>query len=167
MLACPHSHAGEHDLCRQRRCWSICWRQTRFSTRYSHSVPDECMNLFSHWPLQYAISGFVPLPCCSSPPCASQVASQPGLAAGTKVQFTGELFQPVPWSPSTKHGMPQVRLCFCISFKAPSHFVFVVTTWRRLSSRLGSCHRRWKSTSMTRRILWSSMCRQISCSRHR
>ena len=57
----------------------------------------------------------------SSSPCVSQVASQPGLATGTKVQFTGELFQPVPWSPTTKHGMPQV----CNS---GSHSISVVLT---------------------------------------
>ncbi|CAI5475110.1 unnamed protein product [Closterium sp. Yama58-4] len=37
-----------------------------------------------------------------------QVASQPGVPAGTTgTEFTGELFTPVPWSPTTRFGMPQ------------------------------------------------------------
>ncbi|CAI5475636.1 unnamed protein product [Closterium sp. Yama58-4] len=37
-----------------------------------------------------------------------QVASQPGVPAGiTGTEFTGELFTPVPWSPTTRFGMPQ------------------------------------------------------------
>ncbi|GJP31853.1 hypothetical protein CLOM_g15434 [Closterium sp. NIES-68] len=37
-----------------------------------------------------------------------QVASQPGVPAGiTGTEFTGELFPPVPWSPTTRFGMPQ------------------------------------------------------------
>ncbi|CAI5952432.1 unnamed protein product, partial [Closterium sp. NIES-65] len=37
-----------------------------------------------------------------------QVATQPGVPAGiTGTEFTGELFTPVPWSPTTRFGMPQ------------------------------------------------------------
>ncbi|CAI5501972.1 unnamed protein product [Closterium sp. Naga37s-1] len=36
------------------------------------------------------------------------VATQPGVPAGiTGTEFTGELFTPVPWSPTTRFGMPQ------------------------------------------------------------
>lgn len=38
-----------------------------------------------------------------------QVSEQPGLQPGAVYDFTGELFQPVPWSANTKHGMPQVN----------------------------------------------------------
>ncbi|KAL2630349.1 hypothetical protein R1flu_015035 [Riccia fluitans] len=36
-----------------------------------------------------------------------QVAEQANKGPDVKYSFTGELFQPVPWSPTTKHGMPQ------------------------------------------------------------
>lgn len=38
--------------------------------------------------------------------CA-QVAREGQLGAGAAVEFTGFLFQPLPWSPSTPKGMPQ------------------------------------------------------------
>ncbi|OAE27524.1 hypothetical protein AXG93_3857s1220 [Marchantia polymorpha subsp. ruderalis] len=38
--------------------------------------------------------------------CA-QVAEQAQKGPDVKYVFSGELFQPVPWSPTTKHGMPQ------------------------------------------------------------
>eukprot|EP00270_Netrium_digitus_P013253 TRINITY_DN4377_c0_g2_i1.p1 TRINITY_DN4377_c0_g2~~TRINITY_DN4377_c0_g2_i1.p1 ORF type:complete len:194 (-),score=56.67 TRINITY_DN4377_c0_g2_i1:268-849(-) len=38
---------------------------------------------------------------------AYQVAEQPGVPEDAKYKFTGELFQPVPWSPNTKKGMPK------------------------------------------------------------
>lgn len=43
----------------------------------------------------------------SSDVFCTQVATQPGVPEGSRAEFTGDLFQPVPWSPSTTHGMPQ------------------------------------------------------------
>jgi len=43
----------------------------------------------------------------SSQVFCSQVAQQTGLDGDSSFEFTGELFQPVPWSITTKHGMPQ------------------------------------------------------------
>ena len=43
----------------------------------------------------------------SSPTFQQQVSRETGQPAGTQVSFTGMLFQPVPWSPNTKLGMPQ------------------------------------------------------------
>ncbi|KAK9908339.1 hypothetical protein WJX75_006316 [Coccomyxa subellipsoidea] len=36
-----------------------------------------------------------------------QVAKETEQAEGQRVEYTGVLFQPVPWSPTTKKGMPQ------------------------------------------------------------
>ncbi len=36
-----------------------------------------------------------------------QVAKETEQAEGTRVEYSGVLFQPVPWSPTTKKGMPQ------------------------------------------------------------
>lgn len=38
---------------------------------------------------------------------SDEVVSSCGLPPGSSVKFTGRLFQPVPWSPTTKYGMPQ------------------------------------------------------------
>lgn len=50
----------------------------------------------------------------------AQVVKECKLEEGTKWEFTELLFQPVPWSPFTKKGMPQVRHPsaepFCIRF---------------------------------------------------
>ena len=43
----------------------------------------------------------------SSATFQQQVSRETGQPAGTQVSFTGMLFQPVPWSPNTKLGMPQ------------------------------------------------------------
>jgi hypothetical protein len=44
----------------------------------------------------------------SSDSFCNQVAKESGLVdAGATTEFSGLLFQPVPWSPTTKHGMPQ------------------------------------------------------------
>ncbi|KAJ7524109.1 hypothetical protein O6H91_18G078100 [Diphasiastrum complanatum] len=43
----------------------------------------------------------------SSQVFCKQVSEQPGVDSGSCFEFTGELFQPVPWSITTKHGMPQ------------------------------------------------------------
>eukprot|EP01018_Ginkgo_biloba_P033167 Gb_00634 [translate_table: standard] len=40
----------------------------------------------------------------------NQITQQSGLDADSSFEFTGELFQPVPWSAATKHGMPQAKL---------------------------------------------------------
>lgn len=42
----------------------------------------------------------------SSEGFCSQVVQQCQLAEGTTVKFTGQLFQPVPWSVNTRRGMP-------------------------------------------------------------
>lgn len=42
----------------------------------------------------------------SSETFSQQVAKQPGLPENFKVKFSGKLFQPVPWSPNTRFGMP-------------------------------------------------------------
>lgn len=44
-----------------------------------------------------------------SPSFCEQVRANAGFPEGSTVTFTGMLFQPVPWSPSTRKGMPQVR----------------------------------------------------------
>ncbi|GAQ79319.1 hypothetical protein KFL_000280240 [Klebsormidium nitens] len=38
---------------------------------------------------------------------AGQVATQPGVPPDCQWEFSGMLFQPVPWSVNTKFGMPQ------------------------------------------------------------
>lgn len=43
----------------------------------------------------------------SSQVFCNQVAQQTGVDGDSSFEFTGELFQPVPWSVNTKHGMPQ------------------------------------------------------------
>lgn len=43
----------------------------------------------------------------SSKVFCNQVAQQTGVDGDSSFEFTGELFQPVPWSVNTKHGMPQ------------------------------------------------------------
>lgn len=43
----------------------------------------------------------------SSQVFCNQVAQQTGVDGDSSFEFTGELFQPVPWSITTKHGMPQ------------------------------------------------------------
>ena len=43
----------------------------------------------------------------SSSTFQQQVSRETGEPEGTQVSFTGMLFQPVPWSPNTKLGMPQ------------------------------------------------------------
>eukprot|EP00245_Coleochaete_scutata_P005298 TRINITY_DN1874_c0_g1_i2.p1 TRINITY_DN1874_c0_g1~~TRINITY_DN1874_c0_g1_i2.p1 ORF type:complete len:196 (-),score=32.92 TRINITY_DN1874_c0_g1_i2:594-1148(-) len=43
----------------------------------------------------------------SSATFCGQVAKQPGVPLGGTYEFSELLFQPVPWSPVTKHGMPQ------------------------------------------------------------
>ena len=40
-----------------------------------------------------------------------QVVRDCQLPEGTAVAFSGVVFQPVPWSPATKKGMPRVRGC--------------------------------------------------------
>lgn len=42
-----------------------------------------------------------------APGLCAEVAAGIGLSQDRSVRFTGHLFQPVPWSPTTKHGMPQ------------------------------------------------------------
>lgn len=44
------------------------------------------------------------MPNAPAPPI--QVMEQCKLPEGTRVEFTEMLFQPVPWSPTTKRGMP-------------------------------------------------------------
>lgn len=39
----------------------------------------------------------------------SQVHDNAKVESSGTVKFTGLLFEPVPWSPSTPHGMPQVQ----------------------------------------------------------
>jgi hypothetical protein len=52
---------------------------------------------------------------------AVQVAKESGLVdAGATTEFSGLLFQPVPWSPTTKHGMPQVCALFFFTFTCNS-----------------------------------------------
>jgi hypothetical protein len=52
---------------------------------------------------------------------AVQVAKVSGLVdAGATTEFSGLLFQPVPWSPTTKHGMPQVCALFFFTFTCNS-----------------------------------------------
>ena len=41
-----------------------------------------------------------------SSPLLPQVARECKLEEGTQLSFTDTLFQPVPWSPSTRKGMP-------------------------------------------------------------
>lgn len=59
-----------------------------------------------------------------------QVASQPGMSEDCRVSFTGNLFQPVPWSPTTKHGMPQEFESFLhdkenfVIINVPPNFMF-------------------------------------------
>eukprot|EP00897_Mesotaenium_endlicherianum_P001230 jgi/Mesen1/1134/ME000123S00304 len=43
----------------------------------------------------------------SSDTFCNQVGQQPGVPPSSTMQFTGELFQPTPWSVNTKFGMPQ------------------------------------------------------------
>ncbi|KAH7437947.1 hypothetical protein KP509_05G097000 [Ceratopteris richardii] len=38
---------------------------------------------------------------------AEQVSEESNEKSGIEFQFTGKLFQPVPWSVTTRHGMPQ------------------------------------------------------------
>ncbi|KAI8463742.1 MAG: hypothetical protein J3K34DRAFT_388909 [Monoraphidium minutum] len=41
-----------------------------------------------------------------APDFAAEVVAGCGLPSDRSVRFTGQFFQPVPWSPTTKHGMP-------------------------------------------------------------
>jgi hypothetical protein len=57
----------------------------------------------------------------SSDSFCKQVAKESGLVdAGATTEFSGLLFQPVPWSPTTKHGMPQVCALFFFTFTCNS-----------------------------------------------
>ncbi|CAI5968838.1 unnamed protein product [Closterium sp. NIES-64] len=97
------------------------------------AFPFVCSHSY-HSPIPVRPSPVRPSP-CAHPPCArppsmrvsfrwqakevlvyllssdvflQQVATQPGVPAGiTGTEFTGELFTPVPWSPTTRFGMPQ------------------------------------------------------------
>jgi hypothetical protein len=42
----------------------------------------------------------------SSPAFLADVAAAAGLPPGAGLRFSGQLFQPIPWSPATRHGMP-------------------------------------------------------------
>jgi hypothetical protein len=54
---------------------------------------------------------------------AVQVAKESGLVdAGATTEFSGLLFQPVPWSPTTKHGMPQVCALFFFTLQFSGFF---------------------------------------------
>ena len=44
-----------------------------------------------------------------NPAFCEEVRANAGIPEGSTMEFTGMLFQPVPWSPSTRKGMPQVR----------------------------------------------------------
>jgi hypothetical protein len=50
-----------------------------------------------------------------------QVARETGLPEGTATSFTGRLFQPVPWSPNTRLGMPKELE----QFHADPDYVFI------------------------------------------
>lgn len=43
--------------------------------------------------------------------CSQVYDNAKAKSLGTTVKYTGLLFEPVPWSPSTPHGMPQVLPC--------------------------------------------------------
>lgn len=74
----------------------------------------------------------------------AQVAEQRGLAEGQAAEFTGMLFQPVPWSPTTKRGMPaefeKVRRIggAGLPFGAPPAFAHFCAgaQWRQARQRL-------------------------------
>lgn len=66
----------------------------------------------------------------SSQVFCNQVAQQTGIGVDgdSSFEFTGELFQPVPWSITTKHGMPEV--CTAYSWmplhSVPTDFFFLL-----------------------------------------
>ena len=99
----------------------------------------------------------------SSPSFCEQVGVNANLPADkvNRVEFTGLLFQPVPWSPSTKKGMPQVSPSVAFSFSPPSLLVFLTLAlhiiYRNLSNTLAV-------TSTSSSMFHPQQCSKQKCS---
>eukprot|EP00898_Chlorokybus_atmophyticus_P004649 jgi/Chlat1/5185/Chrsp33S05167 len=82
----------------------------------------------------------------SSSTFCDQVALQPGAPQDAKLEFSGNLFQPVPWSPQTKHGMPQEYESYFfdkdnyVVINVPPNFMFKAKVFK--PSRLCAIYRR-------------------------
>ncbi|GMH32814.1 hypothetical protein BSKO_00648 [Bryopsis sp. KO-2023] len=112
-LACPQSHA----ICRVERVSSPKWLRSP-RRQCDPSQPQRpaarlvvCMgiraveNFDSSFELEDESEATL-LTLLRSDIFANQVCDQCGLAEGTKLEFSGKIFQPVPWSPTTPRGMP-------------------------------------------------------------
>ncbi|XP_024538909.1 uncharacterized protein LOC112349190 [Selaginella moellendorffii] len=88
----------------------------------------------------------------SSEAFCKQVAKEAGISETSGVEFLGELFQPVPWSPSTTHGMPQEFEKYhhdkenYVIINVPPNFMFKAKVFK--PSRLCAIYRKIKDESL-------------------